>query len=109
MKDYGKILEDRAKKYLNGIGEDLSVFTKNCRIDMHEPDEQEITASVVGNIFDNAFGEDIDIKQIISGVQELVVTLKHPEMGYFKINLATLTALARIGAKYLKEEIGIDK
>jgi hypothetical protein len=75
---------------------DLNNFTKDCRDDMHEPDEQEITAFIVGNRFDNAHGEDIELWRIENELQELVVILrKEGKDKCFKINLASLIALAR--------------
>lgn len=65
---------------------DLKEFTKDCREDMHEPDEQGITCEVVGNHLDNAQGErDGD---------EYVVVLRRQD-DEFRINLATLIAFAR--------------
>lgn len=63
----------------------LKEFTKDCREDMHEPDEQCLNAVVSGFSFDNA-GSDFEIK----------VTLTDYSSGkYMTINLATLIAFAR--------------
>ncbi len=74
---------------------DLIFFTQDCRPDMHEPDESGITASVVGTRLDNAFGNFIDERCILGGFQEQVVVLHHEGGESYKINLATLIALAR--------------
>jgi len=69
------------------LGE-LKAFTAECRPDMHEPDEQGITAYIVGDHLDNAWGEEVRGK-------EFIVVLENSEGGSFPINLATLIALAR--------------
>jgi hypothetical protein len=87
--------------------ERLLDITEGCRPDMHEPDEQELTARVVGWKFDNASGEDINVQAIDQGWQELVVILKRYVDGDVKIahfNLATLIALARYSTKVLLHE-----
>jgi hypothetical protein len=69
---------------------------------MHEPDEQELEAHVVGEKLDNAFGESINSEAIDGGFQEYVVILRRYVDGNFKVekfNLATLIAFARKGAK----------
>ncbi len=86
------------------LAERLLNITDTCRYDMHEPDEQGLSALVVGDHLDNAFGEAIREKAIIEGYQEFVVILnlttgERHEQALF--NLATLIALARIGAKTL--------
>jgi len=64
----------------------LREFTKDCRTDMHEPDEQGITSAVVrGRKFDNA-GFDHEKKLV----------LRNTDTGKtFEINLCDLIALAR--------------
>ena len=74
----------------------LKAFTEDCREDMHEPDEQGIRAWVVGTHLDNAFGNRIDERAIMTYSQEYVVILDKVEEGkIIKLNLATLIALAR--------------
>lgn len=77
----------------------LQAFTADCRLDMHEPDEQDITATVKGKSFDNAYGNEPTYGN------EIIVTLKRrlvePDQdGYrvarLNINLANLIALARL-------------
>jgi hypothetical protein len=87
--------------FLDNFGTRLLEITKGCREDMHEPDEQELTASVIGEKLDNAFGEGIIPYGIENGFQEYVVILRRYTTDGFKIekfNLATLIALARKGA-----------
>ena len=69
--------------------EKLTKFTKDCRHDMHEPDEQGISAKVIGKELDNAMGEDVRFND------EFVVILKNSKDKEFRINLATLIAIAR--------------
>ena len=82
-----RYLEDRLKK--------LKDFTKDCREDMHEPDECGISADVIGTKLDNAFGEEVNEHHLEEGYQELVIILRKDDEGFYKINLATLIALAR--------------
>lgn len=74
------------------ILEDLRAVTHDCRDDMHEPDEQGLSARIVGNHLDNAFGNDPD-----SG--EFVVIISRDDGGSEALfNLADLIALARKAA-----------
>jgi hypothetical protein len=77
----------------------LKNITKNCRPDMHEPDEQGISAMVVGDHLDNAHGSSVGRGYNIERglcYQEFVVVLKNEETGEMEpFNLATLIALAR--------------
>lgn len=73
----------------------LKDFTQDCRADMHEPDESGITASIIGTQLDNAFGNHVSEECIVGGFQEQVVVLHHAGGESYKINLATLIALAR--------------
>jgi len=97
---------ERAMKYLKKVGQRLLVITKDCRPDMHEPDEQKVSALIVGNHLDNAMGNDISVRMIEGGYQEYVVILKkaYPLVSTDKFNLATLISLARVGARSLLEE-----
>jgi len=69
----------------------LNDITAGCREDMHEPDEQDIKAYVIGDHLDNAFGNSITLND---GFQEFVVVIRRNEKTE-KFNLATLIALAR--------------
>ena len=103
---------------------ELVGFTQDCRPDMHEPDEQGLTARILNvsrvyldgdratNVaegsFDNAMGEDVGLVRTYGASHvlhqsgnELVVELVRDDDaavlpgGTFQINLATLVALAR--------------
>jgi hypothetical protein len=83
----------------------LLEYTKECRDDMHEPDEQGISAIVLGTKLDNAFGDRIVLDPLEKGYQEIVVILENFDYKIERFNLASLIAMARIGAQtILKEE-----
>lgn len=73
----------------------LIEFTKECRFDMHEPDEQGLKARVIGDHLDNACGNRIDLDAIEKSYQEYVVVLEKGT-AIERFNLATLIALARL-------------
>lgn len=79
--------------------ERLQEITKDCREDMHEPDQQEIRAVVTGNHLDNAMGHDPEeTDELIVALMRTTPSKEYPnynnvEVAYF--NLATLIALAR--------------
>jgi hypothetical protein len=83
----------------NPLGLDrLLSITRDCRPDMHEPDEQGLKAHVVGDHLDNAFGNQIALEAITKGFQEFVIILERFDEGKIVIetfNLANLIALAR--------------
>ena len=95
---------------LKKVASRLLSQTNGCRYDMHEPDEQDLKARIIGNKLDNAFGDSIREEAILNGWQEFVVILERdfgPRGGgrhIDKFNLASLIALARIGAKELANE-----
>jgi hypothetical protein len=63
---------------------DLRHITDGCRADMHEPDEQDLTAVVTGMVLDNA------------GWTEREIMVRLSRDGYYQsFNLADLIALAR--------------
>lgn len=74
--------------------ERLLAITEGCREDMHEPDEQGLTASCIGDRLDNAFGESIREDAILRGYQEFIVVLRRGGKTE-SFNLATLIALAK--------------
>lgn len=87
----------------------LLSITKGCRPDMHEPDEQGLSARVIGDKLDNAYMEEINPEFLENGWQELIVILER-DYGtkgkqVEKFNLSTLIALARIGAEYDKKKM----
>ena len=82
---------------LRSIQARLRSITHDCRTDMHEPDEQHVTAHVIGNHLDNAMGDHIVEELIEVNSHELVVIIQrggeYPQRARF--NLADLIALAR--------------
>lgn len=73
----------------------LIQFTKDCDEEMREPGNAGISARVVGNMLENAFGEEIASDLIEEGTQEFVVILENKDGGSEKFNLSTLIAFAR--------------
>ena len=80
------------------------------REDWHEPDEQEVSARIIGNRLDNAHGDTlIDWAKVMPQIpedlrpttQEFLVELTGPK-GTILVNLADLLALA--ASQALKEE-----
>lgn len=75
----------------------LRAFAKKhgLRGDWHEPDEQGVSARVVGSKLDNAFGSEIaPAGSPMSEFQEFVVILKQEDGEELKINLANLLSMA---------------
>lgn len=84
-------------RYLKDKLDALKNFTDGCREDMRltfRTDGNDVSAHVIGDHLDNAFGESINGDQLEKGYHEYVVVL-HKGMDNMKINLATLIALAR--------------
>ena len=69
----------------------LLEITAACREDMHEPDQQGLSARVIGDELDNAFGEEVTTGL---GFQEYLVIIEKDGKAQ-RFNLATLIALAR--------------
>ena len=84
---------------MNNFEKNLLEITERCREDMHEPDEQGISAHVVGTHLDNAFGEEIIENLLEKNCQEFIVIIKDDKGRVEKFNLATLVAYARAGIK----------
>ena|SRR5579864_648121 len=63
------------------------------RLDWHEPDESNVTAELVGDHLDNAFG---DSHEPGKPHQEFVFILRKEGQETFRINLATLLAAASV-------------
>ncbi len=84
----------------------LKHVTSACRLDMHEPDEQNVKCSVIGDHLDNASGERISVDALERRYQEFVVCLERfvedesdSKNNHFvkeRFNLASLIALARL-------------
>lgn len=84
----------------------LEEITKECRLDMHEPNEAGVNASVVGYDLDNAMGHRIKSVAIEKGYQELIVIIRNEHTDKTeRINLATLIALARLADKQYLESL----
>lgn len=101
--------KSEASRNLRKVGYDLLSFTDDARDDFHEPDEQGIRfVQAIGTRLDNAFGNAIIEDRIANDWQEVVIHLhRDPAKGgnpseHF-INLATLIALARLGAASILE------
>ena len=75
--------------------QNLLEITDGCRADMHEPDNNGVSATVEGDHIDNAFGD-----AGMCGEMVVVITKEqdHGDSYKVKFNLATLIALARVGA-----------
>lgn len=82
-------------KIRKNFNERLLNCTRNCRDDMHEPDEQGISAKVTGTHLDNAMGDDP-----LRNMQEFTVGIIQEDGSEEWFNLASLIALARIGARH---------
>ena len=66
----------------------LKSITKDCRPDMHEPDEQSVSAYVHGEYLDNAFGNDASSGEFVVGIEN--------ENGHVEFfNLATMIAIIK--------------
>lgn len=72
----------------------LNMATAGCNEEMHEPDEQGVSALVVGQKLDNAMGNEIIPEAISQGWQEYVVILNNNGKTE-AFNLACLIALAK--------------
>lgn len=86
--------EDYTKQWMTEMLERLNVATKDCNVEMHEPDNSDVSAIVVGNKLDNAMGDAIIPEAIVNGWQEYVVII-NTNGKTEAFNLACLIALAR--------------
>ncbi len=87
-------MTDRERRQKDGLKKTLDrlkAVTRECRLDMHEPDEQSMHAFFEGKTFDNAMGHDPKTNQ-----GEMIVTLTRGGNEPEHFNLATLIALARL-------------
>ena len=82
--------------------ERLRQVTDTCRDDMHEPDEQELSAKVYGDHLDNAMGDSLYVPgsqgDQLPWVEYVVCLTREKSDGTIEtewFNLATLIALAR--------------
>lgn len=84
-------------RYFNQMLKHLQQVTKDCRENMHEPDEQNLTVLIRGHIFDNSMGSHPDKNQgeiTIGFVDDTVPPYLQDEKAEW-FNLANLIALAR--------------
>ena len=86
-------------KYMQDDLDRLKNITEGCRPDMHEPDEQELSAAVSGQHLDNAMGDRIQpwLLERRRGVRGIAAAFASRKKGIMQenFNLATLIALAR--------------
>lgn len=75
---------------LRGVSRNVLGITANCRPDMHEPDEQGVSAEVRGNHLDNAFGATSQCGG------EYVVTITNDLGDSYQVTLCDLIAIARL-------------
>ena len=75
----------------------LRHITRDCRPDMHEPDEQGVKAHIIGDHLDNAMGNGIFPELLEKHAHELVVIIRRDDYDppICRINLADLIAMAR--------------
>lgn len=83
-------MSKNTKSYLQRTLSGLIEATSVCREDMHEPDEQGISAVTAGYILDNAMGDNPRYN-----CGELTVGIKSADGSMQWFNLSTLIALAR--------------
>jgi len=98
-------MENREIVRLSEIGENLLNITIGCRSDMHEPDEQGLSATVIGDYLDNMFGNSNASGELIIALERRDENDEDDENDIFNVktfNLADLIALARIGAETIK-------
>ena len=97
-------------EFANEFGKRLLEITKACRVDMHEPDEQGVDAKVFyKKYFDYPKGEKSKTRPHLDNAMgdsgscgELCIEIINSTTGKTeRFNLATLIALARIGAKHI--------
>ena len=82
--------------YFQRIAKTLLEATKDCRESMHEPDEQDLTVAFSGGEFDNA-GTDNEVHVILRKGDF------SSDQTETSLNLASLIALARLGARKVIE------
>jgi hypothetical protein len=68
----------------------LQVITRDCREDMHEPDEQDLELAVFDGSFDNAMMDDTEAYIVLHRTDD------EGKVTADKFNLACLIALARM-------------
>ena len=87
---------------LKEFGKRLLKITEDCGDDMHEPENQGVTATITGFDLDNATGDSPYSGEFVVGLNLVNTVNNFSETEWF--NLASLIALARIGAKQIVNE-----
>ena len=76
-------------KYFTSMLQDLRKMTNRCRPNMHEPDEQDVSATVTGHTLDNAgTGGELTVTIVKIG--------SNGKRYQASFNMASLIALARL-------------
>ncbi|MHA2063248.1 MAG: hypothetical protein ACXABY_02585 [Candidatus Thorarchaeota archaeon] len=100
--------ERSAVKRLQPVQSELVRLLDGCRVDMHEPDEQDVEAVVVGTHLDNAIGTGFGPPQWHDTTAELAVGITRYKDGVGRetrwFNLADLLAIARLADLRIEEE-----
>lgn len=86
--------DDYTFEWMTEMKNRLNQITNGCNVEMHEPDNENVSARVVGYKLDNAIGDAIIENAIKDGWQELVVIIDNDGKKEM-FNLACLIALAR--------------
>jgi hypothetical protein len=90
------MIDLETKQRLRKLADSLWHITRDCRDDMHEPDEQGVEGAVIGHRFDNAFCLPDRAKTYsVSDPYDLTLVLSR-ERERLNVNLADLVALARL-------------
>ena len=82
------------KQWMVEMKNRLIDITSTCNVEMHEPDNDGVSARVIGYQLDNAMGDSITENAIKEGWQEYVVIIDNNGKKE-QFNLACLIALAR--------------
>jgi len=99
-----------ADNYVNNVLVEMYVGLMDiilaARYDMHEPDEQNIKARVIGDVLDNATGNSIRADAVRGGYQELILCIdRYSASGHRSIdcNIATLLAVIKNMANFVSD------
>lgn len=87
--------KDYTKSWMTEMKDRLVSITSRCNEEMHEPDNEGVSATVVGDHLDNAFGDSILSIDSPKCPQEYVVVLLDTKGRKENFNLSSLIALAR--------------
>jgi hypothetical protein len=81
----------------------LLEITDGCRRDMHEPDNQGVSAKMTGHMLDNAHGDAPNTHELVVSIEREIDNGHRTEC----FNLATLIAFARLGAKLVRSGVTV--